>query len=423
MKQPSRSSKDRYLVRAICTACTWALLCVVGVAPEARAVPLVSAGHAVQWWFVFKFNGATFPGCKGESRPNCAFGGRVRSYKSAASQQYVYASSDGSTLAAGSGCAGDTADDPLGATFEEIYDGTFFFVVYNDQFYQAPDVPACPGEKSCLAPWGHSKGIVAWDQDGNGLLLQVTTPSWPAAGSRSHPRTGDGNTLGCVSDNNLLYSQHFFALQLTRGDLADVLAALGNASVVTDVSNPQIVHLGGPEDIKTLVEKLGQKSDSNTATLKRLSTGVQLISKPASLNVPPWQLVSSLLGGVPLRAATWWDQSRIPTTTASTEVGCWDNALTPPGAVEIAETGEWDGQTIGLKGGGKNGNHAKIAVSLDADSHYAIFGDMNQEGSLMGNCAIHQNGRGGIFVVVQNEALWTSVSKLIAGETAPSSSP
>jgi hypothetical protein len=27
--------------------------------------PLLKKGDAVDWWFVFKFNGAAFPGCAG----------------------------------------------------------------------------------------------------------------------------------------------------------------------------------------------------------------------------------------------------------------------------------------------------------------------------------------------------------------------
>jgi hypothetical protein len=71
--------------------------------------------------------------------------------------------------------------------------------------------------------------------------MQVTTPSWPTSGSKKHPRTHDGNTLGCIDDDNVLVSQHFFALKLNKQDLIDVLRALQNASVVTDTANLQIV--------------------------------------------------------------------------------------------------------------------------------------------------------------------------------------
>jgi len=53
---------------------------------------------------------------------------------------------------------------------------------------------------------------------------------------------------------------------------------------------------------------------------------------------------------------------------------------------------------------------------------YVIFGDMNQQGTLSGRCNSSQNGRGGLFFVVKDTALFDSVTRLIQGESAPSSS-
>lgn len=190
-------------------------------------VPFPMRGHPVDWWFAFKFNAANFPGCS--ATKTCPFGGDVKSY--ASSQQFVYATSEDPTLRMRTDCIGETTTDPLGATFDEIYNGSPYYVVWNDQFYGNPQIPGCT--VSCSAPWGHSKGTVAWNDTGRGLVLQVSTPSWPAAGSAEHPRNGDGNTLGCVTDDDVQVSQHFFALALTKDDLVVVLKALENASVVT----------------------------------------------------------------------------------------------------------------------------------------------------------------------------------------------
>ena len=386
--------------------------------PQGVPAPMLAAGHPVNWWFVFKFNSAKFPGCAQGAARACLFGGSVQSYKNF-SQQFVYASSEERKLQEGSDCAGDSTDDPVGATFDEVYNGTLNYVVWNDQFYNDPKISGCG--TSCSAPWGHSKGMLAWNDAGDGLVLQVTTPSWPAAGSKESPRRSDGNTLGCVGDNNVQVSQHFFALRLNKDDVVKVLVALANASVVTDTQNPQIVKNGGPEDIQKLVEALGVKSNSKTFTHEVLSTGVELISKPSALNVPPWQMVSSVLDGVSLRTATWWANPQIYSTTASTTIGCWDNSLSKPGAVEIATTGHWNGTEFGLTGGlGTNYNHAKLGVSTSGDKHYAIFGDMNQQGSVSGpKCSSSQNGRGGLFYVVNDQDLATSLGSLIDGQSAP----
>jgi len=382
-------------------------------------VPLLEKGHPVDWWFVFKFNSAAFPGCGGTAQRECAFGGTVQKYKFFG-QQFAYATNEHPSLQRGSDCAGDTTSDPLGATFDEVYNNSLHYVIWNDQFYDAPQIAGC--SKSCGAPWGHSKGMLAWNESGEGLVLQVTTPSWPAAGSSDTPRTNDGNTLGCIKDDNVQVSQHFFALKLSKADLLKVLAALENASVVTDPKNPQIVNNGGPAEITSEVDKLGIKSTSVNVTKETLSSGIVLISKPSRLHVPPWQMVSSLLDGVSLRAATWWANPKIDTTTSATPISCWDSSLSKPGPVEIAATGQFEGKTFGLKGGaGPNFNHAKIGVSTSGDIQYAIFGDMNQQGTLSGgNCASSQNGRGGLFYVLDNTVLSNSVKDLIAGDTAPS---
>ena len=381
--------------------------------------PLLAKGHSVDWWFAFKFNSASFPQCAAGAVRSCIFGGQVQNQWTNFSQQYAVASSESKALQAGSRCVGDTTGDPVGATFDEIYNGTLNFVVWNDQFYQDPAI--CGNSNDCSAPWGHSKGVIAWDNSGNGIVMQVTTPDWPGAGSKLHPRAQEGNTLGCTSrDNDVEVSQHFFALRLTKADVVTVLKALQNASVVTDVHNAQIVKSGGPSDIAGLVAKLGVKSSSKAVTHDTLSTGVQLISKPSALHVPPWQMVSAVLDGVSLRAATWWASPEIPSTTSSTTIDCWDSSLNAPGAVEIATSGSFSGSTLGLKGTATpNGNHAKIGVSTSGTHHYAIFGDMNQQGVITGTCSRSQNGRGGLFFVIDDVDLASSVSSLIAGDSAP----
>ena len=381
-------------------------------------VPLLAKGHPVDWWFVFKLNSGVFPGCGGAAVQSCIFGGEVQKWKSPVSQQFVFASSESHGLQQGADCLGDTTSDPVGATFEEIYDGSFSYVVWNDQFYQDPKIAGC-GD-SCSAPWGHSKGMVAWNDAGEGLVMQVTTPDWPGAGSKEHPRAQHGNTLGCTKDNDIEVSQHFFSLRLDKDDLVKVLTALQNASVVTDTKNVQVVKLGGPAEVQALAAHLGVKSENSSVTQTTLSSGVRLISKPSNLHVPPWQMVSGVLGGVPLRTATWWMNPAIDSTTADTKIDCWDSSLGSPGAVAVATTGQWEGTVFGLKGGpSPNSNHAKIGVSTAEGHHLAIFGDMNQQGSISGKCTSSQNGRGGLFYVIDDATLADSVQSLIEGDTAP----
>jgi hypothetical protein len=259
--------------------------------------------------------------------------------------------------------------------------------------------------------------MLAWNDAGEGMVMQVSTPDWPLSGSVKHPRTSTGNTLGCIQDNDVEVSQHFFALRLTELDVELVLTGLDNASVATDPSNLQVVNNGGPKRVSDLVDGLVTGAKGDSVVTGMLSTGVAFLSKPGKLQVPPWQLVSAELGGISLHVANWWTQpDQIPDTTASTPAPtCWDSRLDAPGPVESATAGTWKGVSFGLLGGANpNGNHAKVGVSTSGPAPYVIFGDMNQEGSLdKPNCSPSQNGRGGTFYVMEDAELHDSVSGLI----------
>ncbi len=357
----------------LAAACAFILVAALpGYAEAAAPAPLLQKDHPVDWWFVFKFNSSSFPGCGGgaNEKLSCQFDADAKHRVGGFSQQFVYASNE--------------------------------------------------EHSNCGSPWGHSKGMLAWNDGGEGLILQVTTPSWPESASKDFPRTGDANTLGCVADNNVKLSQHFFSVRLSKDDLVKVLKALQNSSAVTDPQQQQVVHSGGPADVQQLVSSLGVKSQSKSFSRDKLSTGVELISKPSGLHVPPWQMVSAVLDAVPLRAATFWASPYIPTTTRSTKIACWDASLGKSGPVQIATTGHWDEKEIGLIGGS---NHAKIGVSTSGNHHYAIFGDENQQGALSGNCASSQNGRGGLFFVIDDLVLSEGIADLIDGDTASTKIP
>ena len=387
--------------------------------PTPAPSPMSDNNTRVNWMFAYKFNAAKFPSDT-TSLPHVGiFGGTKQDYKGHSSQDYVFATSASPTLTKGIGLLGATINDPLGATFGQIYNNkNYFYVLWNDQFYDNP-IPLHS------APWGHSKGMLAWNDQGEGMVLQVSTPSWPASGSSANPRKNDGNTLGYINDNNLKVSQHFFGLKLTKSDVKYMLQALNNASVLTKLSEPSIVKNGGPADIQDLVNKLGKVSANTTLVEATLSSGVKIISKPTHMAVPPWQMVSARLNQLNLRVASWWEHPAINSTKGGKIPGCWVEEwveeLGTPGAVEIATTGIWNGTVIGLTGGigGSDYSHAKIGISKDSSRPLCIFGDMNQQGSLAGNCSSSQNGRGGIFFVLENRDLFNSLTSLLNGNSAP----
>jgi len=400
-------------------------------------VPLIAPDKEVDWWFAFKFNASEEPGNPedmGEKGLFDAPGIEKSHYDTSGkkfSRHYLFSSSANPSLQLGKGgnVIGGGLDDPLGATFGQVYLNKKppYFVVWNDQFKGDPI-------KNRDSPWGHSKGMLAWNDDGEGIVLQVSTPSWPGAGNQKFPRKTDGNTLGFVHDDDIEVSQHFFALKLTKDDVLDVVSSLHNASVCT-AQIPQLINNGGPAPIRKLVGLLGNRDRGRECLNLKLSSGVRLISKPSSLWVPPWQLVSAELGGIDLRVACWWTHPKIYSSKkGDTMPGCWfdpsDQYKGKPGVVEIATTGTWPpdcGKTgnLGMKGGpGAKYNHAKIGVSTTPGTSYSIFGDMNQQGAFSpghtgSKCSSSQNGRGGLFFAMDDPKLFASVSGLLKGESAP----
>ena len=397
--------------------------------------PLLGDGTAVDWWFAFKPTTAAFPHCS--TNVTCMFGGDPMKdrLKPQYGLQYILASKgvDGTTkkMKLHSDCLGN-GEDPLAKTFQQIYSGNApNYVVWNDQFYDDP-VPKIdpPCIKYCAKPWGHSKGIMAWDDDGSGFVMQVTTPDWPGSGSMEYPRKKQGNTLGCCKDDNVMVAQHFFALRLhSVNDTMTVLQALQRSSVVTDPKNPQLVKLSsGPSELKQVASQLGRQVLDNLEPFQgqltvRTGPKVHLIAKPSGLHVPPWHLISAILE-TPLRTATWWTAPAINSTHDGYKPGCWHESLKPTTPeVQVGLSGQWHNTTFSLLGRpDTDGNHAKLGHSLKGPK-LAVMSDMNQQGALdmensKGTCDLSQNARGGLFFVLEDAVLHAGLVELLTGETA-----
>lgn len=406
--------------------------------------PMVGPNEPVDWMFAYKFNAGSFPGYldadfkhqEGKAGLPGRFDGTTKEYKGGMSQNYVYASSKDATMKRGNGALGNSEVDPLSVTFAQVYNTEGYnYVLWNDQFYDNP-------MRTEGGPFGHSKGMAAWNEEGEGFVLQVSTPSWPASGNHKISRNKkdakkpDFNTLGCIDDDDIMVAQHFFCLKVTKADLLNVLEGLYNSSVVTDPKIPALCNnSGGPEDIQNAVSKLGKHIETTEVKKFKLSSGITFISKPSSMHVPPWQMVSAQLNTLDLRVVSWWASPAIYSTKAKEIPGCWAPNLGTPGEVEIALTGNWKGRTFSVIGDHfQHSNHAKLGISKDPRRPISIFGDENQQGALKvgydksGYYATHtqqcnssQNGRGGTFYVLEHEEMWQGMTDLFAGESAADS--
>jgi hypothetical protein len=210
--------------------------------------------------------------------------------------------------------------------------------------------------------------------------------------------------------------------------VALVLEALANSNVVTSAGESTIRHIGGPPAIQAAAARLGQARGAATVTDAVLSSGVRLISKSPTLWAPPWQVVSAALTppgsahGPALKTATW-TPTTMHATTASGDPQCWGYAL-HPGPIAISRSGSYEHRQFGL---GMGANHAKIGVSVDAP-WYTIFSDLNEDGPLRptderAGCKARQNGRGGMFFVVDNKTLHDDINVLITEPSAPAPPP
>ena len=132
---PPKPSSPRSLVIVICILALHHL-----VSAATPLGPLLAAHKPVDWWFVFKFNAATFPGDESMEPAPTIFGGTPTNYHGGFCLAYAYASSADSTLRMGTNYIGLSLNDPLGATFDQIYHGTciMFCGMINSMMIRCP---------------------------------------------------------------------------------------------------------------------------------------------------------------------------------------------------------------------------------------------------------------------------------------------
>lgn len=106
-----------------------------------KLTPLLAEKKPADWWFAFKFNTATYPSKEASEPTRGIFGRSPQGYKREKGEfclSYAVASNVTPTLQMGLGYIGGSLGDPLGATFNQIYNGDCNYVLWNDQFYNDP---------------------------------------------------------------------------------------------------------------------------------------------------------------------------------------------------------------------------------------------------------------------------------------------
>jgi hypothetical protein len=90
--------------------------------PASAPAPLLKDGQPVEWWFGFKFNAGSFPGCGGAQRA-CLFWRHGSNIQRGIRPTVRLCRQRRPHTRTGGGCPGDTTTDPVGTTFNQVYKG------------------------------------------------------------------------------------------------------------------------------------------------------------------------------------------------------------------------------------------------------------------------------------------------------------
>ena len=128
------AASRRLRAAALRSGLTVALLASCGASAAVAPVPLLAKGQPTDWWFVFKFNSSkSFAGCgpreegrKRKRMPKTVSASSAARCRPRAGSASSSRSRSRTTQAEGrEGCTGATLTDPVGATFDQVYNGSF----------------------------------------------------------------------------------------------------------------------------------------------------------------------------------------------------------------------------------------------------------------------------------------------------------
>lgn len=173
---------------------------------------------------------------------------------------------------------------------------------------------------TCSSPFGHSKGAMAYEKNGQGFFLQGTTPNWPDPSQKSTYAP-----LGCQLDNNVYLSQSFMGLTLNSDTFTDMAPYIQAARVCStgtiscagsDAAGHVIDYNCTSEQTRNESWSILDTAFAGTSNSKinsksevfKTSGGVQFTftAHSSADDVPPWLIVANELG-VDLGVSSWWD--------------------------------------------------------------------------------------------------------------------
>lgn len=413
-------------------------------------------GNSVDWWFVLKLPQQVFDDVA-YTEEHCRCNHPICNFKNkndvGSGLCFLYADSNNPELKfysdLGYDCLGQGSKDPVSQTLSQLTSteqnmNSTYWGYFNDQFYglhgeKNSKSYQCSGSDTLNA---HSKGSFQYDEVNGGFYLQSSIPNFPNPGDTFVP-------LGCQSENNVMFSQHVFAMSLNTSEMERLGEALQSATLCsTNFYTSKNATFGSSLTSKLLQDSKESSmyrsfvqpySGSEQRDIRPQSTHIQIrtlfqsipidvIVKSKNTLMHPWALVASKLQ-TDISVASWMDNSYgIPSICSSDEYFFTNHSfclldlsgnetlLSPSGnplynienliEAKFNETIQWH-----LFGGeGKGRNHAKWAVETPrkpSRTNRIIFGDMNQQGfPCSKDCSGSQLGRGGTFFSLDNKELW-----------------
>ena len=406
------------------------ILALFALASSSSVVPIDWNGNPVDWWIAIKLpadllnNSCPSPICTGSTYPD-SYSGLACLYADANTPAFVYKT-----------CLGQ-GNDALSNTLNQIWDGSSgsspYFQIWNDQFNVGMHSP--DKSQGCEAPGAHSKGALAYDDDGNGWYLSATTPAFPDIST-----TPPENALGCQSDNNLKLAQQFFCFSLGSSDFQKLASTMNvcrfcaRCDPASSCQNLDSSDLG--TTLATAFDYDNNKGSSDCLYANISTFGVDgatplaitAVMKGNQALVSPWSLVATVLQ-TDLSVVSFWLASPLLPTICAGDI--WsDNCLRASINGSTLALNDYSVENImkltasGVSFNATEGqNHMKWGVGTPHDgssSSWVIFGSMNQQGSAGDNacdsgCAPGaQNGRGGDFFAFANATLWKSLTQMVS---------
>jgi deoxyribonuclease-2 len=287
--------------------------------------------------------------------------------------QYLY----GESLTVSPYSMNDTENGALSHTVKQLWSSdTQAYVVWND---------GVPNDPNYSFTYGHTKGLFAFNSDGEGFVLTHSVPSYPQGPNSTKTYLGLGG-------NAWTYAQSFLCLTVS----ADTLNAIAYKYLL---NRPNIYDFVFPSALETVYGNISSLVQGHYATAKLCAydtfttaggTQFQLFAKTTQWNNDLYSACVAPTLKSTLWTETWIRGSAEPPSCPTTGYDTLDIQ-----GLQFSETVNWS----------ETNDHSKWAIALDVGT--VCIGDINRMTT--------QYERGGGTVCFRNQTLLSTLKQATTG--------